>query len=847
MKKRTLAIVAVIFMFCSACQSSGTSDNGVILTPTVTQALTKEPTPTVTMIPEHKEASISNTMTVETYPKVDGSTATLPLSEALFMLATGESAEVAAKEVVHTKTTNSYYRLYDKEVDLLIVYEPSEEIVERMKEEPLNIKPIGLDALVFMVNQANPVQSLTMEQLVSIYSGEISNWSEVGGPEKELLAFQRPVGSGSQSLMQKLVMKDKEMVAGDNVFRYSTMSDILEGMLSYNGEDNTLGYSVFYYANNMYFEKDLKFMAVNGVLPSTQTIYDGSYALTNSFYAVIRTDEPENSNARKLFDWLTQEEGQQLVLDLGYVPVTMPNGATISDAKVEQKEVRELLATEPLEQGEYFIFFNPQNTQTDYYFGDMTVYNSNWEEIANFYNVTLNHQVQGIYKSRYLPIGQIRQNTEGEQQARYGIFDLETKEYSIYPEYRYLVILDSEKGYYAVPQGEDSVMEYQIIDGVGTVLLPEVYYTDWLEITSFGNGYMEYSYDYENWENGCIYRYYDEDLQLKKVFCESAHSIPSDGEKVEGVEYYLIERDGCLVDENAEVLISKGLFLERYGIGDDMDCTLPFYSVIMEEYNSLFGILYQDMLYLVNRELDLIEKIPYTGEALQGAQYFRDFHYYYDMIAQEYVYRTYEGSPVTMWNGEIPDDIDTSWNKDQYLLYHREGKQLFLEEHTPDGKYCYTYDLKGEDTVISVEYHGTHEFCVLEDSGETMQSPYSATYQETPVWEMSFYYKDILVDRRYGLYEYMTQLEDGYRLWVITTGDTITHESDSLYEEMDNVFTYSDYLLIKEDELLYEVEDAYMLMHGIDTIQFIKGNYIYSVGWDGTPYIRALHTLMMQD
>ncbi len=855
MKKRSLAMVVAVLLFCSACQFSDVSDSKVTLTPTptVTQVPTKETTPTITVIPESKEASISKTMTVATYPKVDGSTATLPLSEAVFMLATGESAEVATKEVVHTKTTNSYYRLYDKEVDLLIVYEPSEEIAKRMKEEPLNIKPIGLDALVFMANQANPVESLTMEQLVSIYSGKISNWSEVGGLNKELLAFQRPVGSGSQSLMQKLVMKDTEMVAGDNVFRYSTMSDILEGMLSYNGEDNTLGYSVFYYANNMYFEKDLKFMAVNGVLPSTQTIYDGSYALTNAFYAVIRTDEPENSNARKLFDWLTEEEGQQLVLDLGYVPVMMPSGATISDAKVEQKEVREVLATKPLEQGEYFIFVNPQNTQTDYYFGDMTVYNSNWEEIANFYNVTLDYQVSGIYKSRYLPIGQIRQNTEGEQDVTYGIFDLEAKQYSIYPTYKYLSILDVEKGYYGVPvstgEEEEIVPKYQIIDGVGNILLPEVLYEDWLTISTFGNGYMEYFYDYKNWENGYTYRYYDENLQLKKVFCESAHMIPSDDERIEGVEYYLIDQDGCLVDENAEVLISKGLFLERYGVEDNMYCILPFNSVTMEESRNLFGILYQNMLYLVNRKLDLIEKIPYEGEEnfLQGGQYFRDFQYYYDVRAQEYVYRTYEGEPLTMWDGNIPDEIDISWDKDQYVLYRRDGKQLLLEEHTTDGKYCYTYDLKEEDTVISVVYHGTHEFCVLEDSGETMQNPYSVSYQELPIWEMSFYHKDILVARRYGLYEYMTQLEDGHRLWVITTGDTITHESDSLYEEMDNVFTYNDYLLIKEDELLYEVEDAYMLMQGIHTIQFINGNYIYSVGWDGTPYVRALHTLMMQD
>ena len=844
-------MVTVLLMFCSACQSSTSSNEGVTPTtvPTTKPIVSATTEPTPTEIPKEKESSISNTMTIEDYPKVDGSTATLPLSEALFMLATGESEEVAAEQVVHTKTTNSYYRLYDKEVDLLIVYEPSEEVAERMKEEPLNIKPIGLDALVFMANQANPVESLTMEQLVSIYSGEISNWSEVGGLEKELLAFQRPVGSGSQSLMQKLVMKDVTMTTGDNVFRYSTMSDILEGMLSYNGEDNTLGYSVFYYANNMYFEKDLKFMAVDGVLPSTQTIYDGSYALTNAFYAVIRTDEPEDSNAKKLFDWLTEEEGQQLVLDLGYVPVTMPSGATILDAKVEQKETREVLATKPLEQGEYFIFVNPQNTETDYYYGDMTIYNSNWEEIANFYNVTLNHQVQGIYKSRYIPIGQIRQNAEGEQEAQYGIFDLETKQYSVYPKYKNLAVLDLEKGYYGVPKDndEENWMNYQIVDGTGTVLLPQVLYEDWLTISDFGNGYLERFYDYVNWENGCTYRYYDENLQLKKVYCESAHAIPDDDKQIEGVEYYLIEQ-GCLVDENGEILINEGLFLERYGVEDDTNCKLSFHSVTMEGERSLYPILYQNMLYLVDRNLDLVKIIDYSEDALPG-QYFEDFRYYYDVVAQEYVYQTYEGTPVMMWDGSFPDGIDISWEKDEYLLYRREGKQLFVEEYTQGGRNFYTYPLREEDTIISVAYYRTHEICVLEDSGETIENPYSATYQESPIWTMSFYYKDTLVVQHSGLYEYMTQLEDGYRLWVITTGNTVIYESDSLYEESVNEIAYQDYLLMKENELLYKMEDAYMLTYGQETkaIQFVKGSYVYSVGWDGTPYIRALHTIMVQD
>ena len=63
----------------------------------------------------------------------------------------------------------------------------------------------------------------------------------------------------------------------------------------------------------------------------------------------------------------------------------------IRQAQEGEKEAREVLATKPLEQGEYFIFVNPQNAQTDYYYGDMTVYNANWEEIANFYNVTLSN------------------------------------------------------------------------------------------------------------------------------------------------------------------------------------------------------------------------------------------------------------------------------------------------------------------------------------------------------------------------------------------------------------------------------------------------------------------------
>ena len=360
--------------------------------------------PVVTPVPQSAVADIAGSIAPEDYPVVDGSTATLPLSKALYQLVTGADAEAAERAITHTKTTNSYYRLYDGEADLLIVYEPPQEIIDRMKEEALLVKPIGLDALVFMANAANPVASLTTEQLVDIYAGRIKNWSEVGGGNERLLAFQRPAGSGSQTLMQKLVMGDTPMEEGDNVVRYHSMSDILEGMISYTGEDNTLGYSVFYYANFMYSLPELRFMGVDGVLPSTQTIYDGSYPFVNAFYAVIRPDEAADSGARRLFDWLTGEAGQQLVLELGYVPVIMPAGAQPGEKVPVPAQEIAVTPQKKLAPGEHYIFCQREltNWNEGAVYGSVKIYDENWNCCASFEAAACS--TPGVTSDRYISI-----------------------------------------------------------------------------------------------------------------------------------------------------------------------------------------------------------------------------------------------------------------------------------------------------------------------------------------------------------------------------------------------------------------------------------------------------------
>ncbi|MDE7209914.1 MAG: substrate-binding domain-containing protein, partial [Lachnospiraceae bacterium] len=382
----------------------------------------------VTPVPQDAVKEIAGSIAPKDYPVVDGSTATLPLSQALYSYATGEGLAAAEAAIVHTKTTNSYYRLYNGEADLLIVYEPPQEIIDRMQTENLLVKPIGMDALVFMANEGNPVQSLTKQQLIDIYSGKIKNWKEVGVIYKALLAFQRPKGSGSQTLMQKLVMGDVEMEDGDNVYRYSTMADILEGMAAYSGEANTLGYSVFYYANFMYSLPKLRFMGVDGVMPSMQSIYDGSYPFVNAFYAVIRPDEPEDSGARRLFDWLTGQEGQQMVLDLGYVPVKMPDGVNIAQKEAERAGEPQVTPVKNLASGQHFILFQREPAPTHNFYGDLWIYDENWNCIDSFKAV--NCSEYGVTDERYISIYRWKPDElRGEGEHTLYIYDLKEEKF----------------------------------------------------------------------------------------------------------------------------------------------------------------------------------------------------------------------------------------------------------------------------------------------------------------------------------------------------------------------------------------------------------------------------------
>jgi len=281
---------------------------------------TKVPAATTPAASPSPVRDLLSTITLENYPVVDGSTATIPLAIALIQKLTGCTSAQAEESIAFNTTDASYYALHDGKSDLLLVYEPAQPTIDELDVfHTMDCREIGLDALVFIVNEANPVNSLTSEQVRGIYSGKIINWSEVGGADTPIVPFQRPELSGSQTLMLNLMMKGTAMMAPSTETIATTMADIITDISAYNNSANAIGYSVYYYAKNMYTQPGLKFIAVDGVLPSNETINSREYGFVNAFYGVIPLEPDPLSEA--ILDWLLTKDGQQLLKDNGYVPV----------------------------------------------------------------------------------------------------------------------------------------------------------------------------------------------------------------------------------------------------------------------------------------------------------------------------------------------------------------------------------------------------------------------------------------------------------------------------------------------------------------------------------------------
>ena len=260
--------------------------------------------------------------TLENYPKVDASLAIHPLVDSIASDFLGVDESELDFEYTKTRTSEVYRNLIDGKVDVIFAAEISKEDEEyaRQKGVELKIIPATSSAFVFIVNTENPVENLTFEQIQKIYTGEITNWAEVGGESGDIIAYQRPTASGSQTAMLSLVMKDKPIMTPPLTQIEQEMGGLIDAIAEYDNSKYALGYSYFYYVNTMYKKDTIKMVSVDGVMPTIETIKNGTYPIYTNAFIVTRANE-ENENVDKWVETVLSERGSKIIEDAGYVPV----------------------------------------------------------------------------------------------------------------------------------------------------------------------------------------------------------------------------------------------------------------------------------------------------------------------------------------------------------------------------------------------------------------------------------------------------------------------------------------------------------------------------------------------
>lgn len=322
--KKVIVLIAVLALLLTACAAPSVQPSETAQTAVSTAAVTEpvtEQTEPATEAPEAPKSVAE--MTAQTYPKVDGATAMRPMSVEIAKAVLGMTDEEADAFIVHNTTAQAYDNLINRACDIIFVSEPSDDILKRAKDAGVEFEMIGIgrDGFVFVVNQDNPVQSLTLDQLRDIYTGKLTSWSEVGGEDLDIVAYQREENSGSQNLMEKMVMQGLEMAEAPTGLIVESMAGLIDCVAGYENSRAAIGYSIYLYAKEQYVKDSIRFLSIDGIEPTDETIASGEYPLSKIVYAIIRTDEPEGSPARLLAEWLLTDEGQQAVVAGGYTGI----------------------------------------------------------------------------------------------------------------------------------------------------------------------------------------------------------------------------------------------------------------------------------------------------------------------------------------------------------------------------------------------------------------------------------------------------------------------------------------------------------------------------------------------
>lgn len=330
-----ISICAVLGICIVACISICGYQNYIDNIPTVTESniLLASYAPyaensKVANLDESSELIISENM-----PVMDGATALYPIysgfAKAVYPKELFDNTNALSDSILvnmnsvlkRSTTTQAYQNIVTGDADIIFVAAPSGAQRQFAEENGVELvyTPIGREAFVFFVNGKNPLNDITVDEIQKIYSGEITDWSELGVQSYgEIKAFQRDEGSGSQSTLEK-VMAGKTLMTPPKENVIGGMGGIIEQTADYKNFKNAIGYSFRFYATEMVSNNQIKLLSINGIYPNLENIENGTYPLASYFYAVTRSDADENT--LKLLEWVQGRQGQKIIELTGYTPL----------------------------------------------------------------------------------------------------------------------------------------------------------------------------------------------------------------------------------------------------------------------------------------------------------------------------------------------------------------------------------------------------------------------------------------------------------------------------------------------------------------------------------------------
>ena len=195
----------------------------------------------------------------------------------------------------------------------------SRALKDEEKEGGLTETIVALDGIAIIVNGENSVTDLSLEQIASIYTGEVTDWSEFGSEAGTIANIGRESGSGTRDGFESITGTEDACVLAQEL---NSTGAVIEAVRTTPG---AIGYASLSAVEG---QEGITVLTVGGVAPSEETVLDGSYAIQRPFVFATRTDEALSDAAQAFFDWATSEDANSLIESAGAVPVAGTDAAS---------------------------------------------------------------------------------------------------------------------------------------------------------------------------------------------------------------------------------------------------------------------------------------------------------------------------------------------------------------------------------------------------------------------------------------------------------------------------------------------------------------------------------------